>query len=188
MDTAGNIYKPLSLHHSFIDDTLTINQPYILPPYQAINGSPCYNYIWVVQDPDGFALSGPGEDNIFTPTKPGRYRFTLIVQDEGGEQVSTQFELWVEESVGMENLSPGSGLYIGPNPFSDELCIYSTNAEITRLLIYDIQGREIMRNTLPYKETHYLSTMNWATGIYLIKCFSTDGREMSSHKLIKVDS
>gem|GEM_PF-7014081 len=187
MDTAGNIYKPLSLHHSFIDDTLTINQPYFLPPYQAINGSPCYDYIWVVEDPDGFALSGPGEDNIFTPTKPGRYRFTLIVQDEGGEQVSTQFELWVEPLTGFEAIDGGDmGLLSITNPAGDRLWVYNGSTEAYTLTLYDLTGREIAQLANIGYGSHSYDSSGWPSGTYLLSITDASGRRVAVKKCVKL--
>ena len=158
MDGDGNIYFPLELHHTFQDTLIHTTDTLTLPPYEAIYGTPCYDYHWSGWGPAGDYLSGLSE-GYFHATTPGTYTLTLTVEDQGGEEAQATFTI---EVLGPDSIAELEAWTIYPNPVQDRLHLPPVNA--THIRIFDISGREML--TLPYAEV--VSVSKLTPGAYLL--------------------
>lgn len=88
--------------------TVTIPYQYEFPPPG--KETPYYYFLFSGSYPPGISLEGRGgAPNLFgTPTKPGRYRFTLIIQDRGGTRYQQRYLLEIQNPPVRIEAVPGS--------------------------------------------------------------------------------
>jgi hypothetical protein len=87
------------------------------------------------------------------------------------------------QNVGINELSPGSGISYFPNPFSENLTITSKNGfHSANLTLYNSLGEKVMEKSNSSGSQLNLSRNNLPAGIYFIRI--TDGEKCFSGKVI----
>ncbi len=156
-----------------------------MPAYEAINGLPCYDYLWVVQDPDGLAISGPGEDNAFVPTKLGTYEFMLLVIDEEGSQVNATFNLFVTPATGMDDALPLQHIIVIDHVIHHQCRVEISDKQIDRMVVYDINGRTVAHQAIEGRSEISLNAANWSAGVYHFAAYNQMGELIEVVRAIK---
>ena len=82
--------------------------------------------------------------------------------------------------VDVENVKNMS-LY--PNPFVEELSIFSKDQNILQVQLFDLSGKLIQNEKVNSKNSYILKTKNLASGVYLVTIITDKGKE--TYKVIK---
>lgn len=99
-------------------------------------------------------------------------------------------DVWVDDvslttETGFNNNYSGSYISVSPNPFEDELIVYSTKKPGIQLPVkikmFDVSGREVLSKELSVNRK--LITVNLNKGIYFVYIYTADGIEIK--KVVK---
>ena len=133
-------------------------------------------------DPVGVITQDPPAGTLLPD---GVYTITLSATDGEGNVGSCSFELTVESVLGINNNQLSAGIQIYPNPARKVMNIgNSTNIQLQRALIYDLNGRLIQ--TIDLGEMDREASVNVAhlsSGVYLVQ-LEADGAK-AIKRLIK---
>jgi len=133
-------------------------------------------------DPVGVITQDPPAGTLLPD---GVYTITLSATDGEGNVGSCSFELTVESVLGINNNQLSAGIQIYPNPARKVMNIgNSTNIQLERALIYDLNGRLIQ--TIDLGEMDREASVNVAhlsSGVYLVQ-LEADGAK-AIKRLIK---
>ena len=144
----------------------------ILPDYVANNEvtatDNCSDNLTIVQDPAAGTILGMGS-----------YTITFITTDSSGNENMCSFELDVTV-LGLNDNELNNGLSVYPNPSSNVVTVNSKTDLLTSILIFDINGKQILDINTINSETKTLDISNFSNGIY----FMTINNEVTK-KLIK---
>lgn len=75
------------------------------------------------------------------------------------------------EELGVSEISSQYGINVYPNPVATLLNVDFTNTQPTKVLMYDIVGREVYNQEITNSNLK-INTSNWSNGIYIIKFVS----------------
>ena len=124
-------------------------------------------------NPDVATITEEGELTIHSPGE-----LTVTARYEAFDEVYTRITRIVEFPAGIIDGSPGTGLFVYPNPFTEEVHIVQTSP--SDILIYNIHGQLVWRKTAVCGTTR-IHTESWDKGIFLLKSDTGD-----SHGCIKM--
>ncbi|GAB5398657.1 MAG: hypothetical protein Aureis2KO_02420 [Aureisphaera sp.] len=109
--------------------------------------------------PDYFALGlATADDNctdpitivsqnpaVGTQLTEGTYTVSITVEDESGNNESCNFQLIVDEVLGVNDLDANKVVKLVPNPTTGSVAILNSGAvQINKIVIYDLMGRVLM--------------------------------------------
>jgi len=104
---------------------------------------------------------------------PGVHIITLTAEDEYGNSTTCEFELTVDEVLGVnDNTVDTSSIILYPNPARDFVNISNPQSiELNQIAIYDLNGRLVKKESLKQmgtEKTINVSQLSSATYIVLI--------------------
>ena len=119
-------------------------------------------------DPVGVISQDPPAGTLLPD---GVYTITLSATDNEGNVGSCSFELTVESALGAASNQLNAGVEIYPNPARKVMNIgNSTNVQLERALIYDLNGRLIQSIDLSNMDREAsVNVANLASGVYLVQ-------------------
>ncbi len=108
----------------------------------------------------------------FTPEITGNYQVEITVTAEDGTGCSTLSECTNVIINSIDDIGREISLSIYPNPATDQFT-YSTNADFSRLEIYDSLGRMVHDQILINPEGK-IKTTSWTNGMYTLRFIGTN--------------
>jgi len=152
------------------NQTVVATGPYILPDYYAqgdvLVTDNCENNLTITQ------LPAPG-----TSLGAGSYNITMMVVDPSGNEAICVFQLFVEDTLGVENTQDISSLLLYPNPASEFVLLANPQEILLKnLSIYDSSGRLVNKtnlDTIGLEKRIDISTLASAT--YMVVITSEEG-------------
>ena len=145
----------------------------ILPDYVANNEvtatDNCTDNLTIVQDPAAGTILGMGS-----------YTITFITIDSSGNENMCSFELEVFV-LGLNDNELNKGLSVYPNPSSNMVTVNSKTDLLTSILIFDINGKQILDINTINSEIKTLDISNFSNGIYFMTI-----NNVVTKKLIKI--
>ncbi|MDG1790446.1 MAG: HYR domain-containing protein [Flavobacteriaceae bacterium] len=145
----------------------------ILPDYVANNEvtatDNCTDNLTIVQDPAAGTILGMGSNTI-----------TFITTDSSGNENICSFELEVLV-LGLNDNELNKGLSVYPNPSSNMVTVNSKTDLLTSILIFDINGKQILDINTINSEIKTLDISNFSNGIYFMTI-----NNVVTKKLIKI--
>lgn len=79
-----------------------------------------------------------------------------------------------------------SSTNVYPNPFNEGFTIAINNATTDKVEVYDVLGKLVYSNPVNNKQSLYIESQNWPSGLYLVKTFAA-GKTLSAQKIIKTN-
>ncbi len=73
-----------------------------------------------------------------------------------------------------------------PNPFNEGFTITINNATTDKVEVYDVLGKLVYSNAVNNKQSLYIESQNWPSGLYLVKTYAA-GKTLSAQKIIKTN-
>ena len=115
----------------------------------------------------------------------GVYTVTLSATDNEGNVGTCSFELTVESQLGVASNQLDNGVAIYPNPARNVMNIgNSTNIQLERAAIYDINGRLIQTVDLSAMSTEAsVNVAHLASGVYMVQLQAENGQAIK--RLVK---
>jgi hypothetical protein len=120
------------------------------------------NYQWI-DCATGLAIAGE-TNQVFTPTQNGNY---AVVIASGTCSDTSSCNL--VSTIGIDEIDSKLTIRIQPNPTSNEVAIITTT-EVERIEIYTLNG-----DIVQTEQTTAFSVSHLATGVYLVKVYTTEG-------------
>jgi hypothetical protein len=109
------------------------------------------------------------------------YNFTLTGAGANGCKMSVPLSQTISACTGIEaNNANGYNVSVFPNPFSNEVTISGVTGNVQ---IFNTLGQMVA--TSPIRETETISTTNLAKGVYIVKAFDSEGKEVKTIRIIK---
>ena len=189
--TTAVLYK-----HNFSPDSVQIDSAKV--EGWAVKISPSGNVIWnrhyltltckgdhifsdvLEQEEGSLVMCGVAYDE--TPGTPATNAW-LVKTDSFGCLVPGCETVGIAENTPIEN-----SLKLYPNPTNDRLFLYYNNPQYKNFVfaITDLTGREVVPNTpLQSSTTYEIVVRDWAKGMYFVRVFDTEGRNVYTEKFVK---
>lgn len=92
-------------------------------------------------------------------------------------------EVKVQQYLSVEETKPDNGLSLYPNPFYEELNIFSKNKNISGIAMYDMSGKLLQEEKVNNQNKFSFKAQNLPSGTYLLIINTESGKE--SFKVIK---
>ncbi|MDG1963009.1 MAG: T9SS type A sorting domain-containing protein, partial [Flavobacteriaceae bacterium] len=133
-------------------------------------------------DPVGAVTQDPVAGTLLPD---GVYTVTLSATDDEGNVGTCSFELTVESQLGVASNQLDNGVAIYPNPARNVMNIgNSTNIQLERAAIYDINGRLIQTIDLSDMSTEAsVNVAHLASGVYMVQLQAENGQAIK--RLVK---
>lgn len=169
------------------NDIVVLNCPLDTIKFMGINNDSVdwvYTYFW---DFGNGIISNEVNPSIYY--NPGTYNFTLIITDTIGTSDTIKLIIEVPDCVqtGTKELFESIGdISIIPNPNKGEMWLISNNILNTgsRIILYDIVGREVYEKTLTEDSDRIYVNTSLINGVYLYSVISPMRELLEKGKLI----
>ena len=139
-----------------------------------------HNYDWEVLD--GWLVNGDGTHEIQVQWNTPGVGTVILHEDDSQCFYSDTLQVSVN-ATGVVDLTGHDAVNIFPNPFADKLNItWSSDRLPTEVVIYDLSGREVMRNPCGTENDLVLDTALLAPGTYLLALL---GEEITITRIIR---
>lgn len=115
-------------------------------------------------------------------TTAGNITFTVSGTSAAGCTSSYEYIAFVSSCAGIGESNDEAAVHAYPNPFGGELRI-SGNPGM-RVELYNLLGQQLLSQTLS-ESSFNLSTAELYSGVYILKAYDAEGREVKSLRLIK---
>lgn len=112
---------------------------------------------------------------------PSTTEITLTATDDAGNTTTCTFNLVVDETLGVNDVSLESGLSLYPNPTEDQVTVSAIRV-FDAVTVYDLRGRLVVQESVNTLSTS-LDMSSFEAGIYLVKI--TSGTSVVTKRLIK---
>ena len=99
---------------------------------------------------------------------------TLTAEDTNGNETICSFHLSIEENLGVAEEILEKQIRIYPNPFENQLHIFSEKYVLERLTLFDMRGRKILSFNTSGLETT-IDTKDLETAMYLLNIQTASG-------------
>ena len=114
-------------------------------------------------------------------TDPSTTEVAVTATDDAGNTTTCSFNLVVDDTLGVNDVSLESGLSLYPNPTSDMITITAT-ASFDTIKVYDVSGRVVAQQKVS-ATTAEVSLASFSSGIYLVQI--TQGSNTVTKRVIK---
>lgn len=111
---------------------------------------------------------------VFARASFGGFPISQIISDS-----NKRYSIVVESATGINQLAGPVGFEMYPNPTTESTNIYLNNQdELSKVEVFSLDGKEL-ELLIEYKSKNMASvqTNNLPAGLYIVKVFSTDGRQ-----------
>ena len=180
-DVAGNIMDAVPFTNyggapgTFSGDVATIQGLYHWYPSNC-GGAPCNYFSFPTVESISVNWQGVGT----TPTGNTVQRISFIDTDSSADwTTSPQPPTWGALNPGQivsvnEEKNSFTGIYVFPNPATNELTIKNAGLRIERIEIYDVLGQKCLTPTLSKGEGVSIDITSLQNGVYFIKLFAKE--------------
>ena len=123
-------------------------------------------------------------ESIYESNSTDSFSFT-INDGQGGWINITNFEIYINTSVSVQDINLSQDVYVFPNPSTSDINIVLSGKAIsfTNYLLTDLSGRSILTGSISGNSA-VVNLSNIANGVYMIRL--TDGKRTVSKKLVKI--
>ncbi|MCE3226273.1 MAG: Ig family protein [Bacteroidetes bacterium] len=109
------------------------------------------------------------------------YNFTLTGASANGCKMSVPLSQTISACTGIEaNNVNGYNVTVFPNPFANEVTVSGVTGNVQ---IFNTLGQMVI--STPIRETETINTTSLAKGVYIVKTFDSEGREVKTIRMIK---
>ena len=111
---------------------------------------------------------------------------TFEIWDAAGNMTTCEFNITVDDAVGIENQELSKSISLAPNPTQNKITLYNeSNIKLENAVIYDLHGKMIHAfNFHQSEKNHSIDMTNWNSGMYFIKIKGEKG--VVTRRLIKL--
>lgn len=123
-------------------------------------------------------------ESIYESNSTDSFSFT-INDGQGGWINITNFEIYINTSVSVQDINLSQDVYVFPNPSTSDINIVLSGKAISFInyLLTDLSGRSILTGSISGNSA-VVNLSNIANGVYMIRL--TDGKRTVSKKLVKI--
>ena len=114
-------------------------------------------------------------------TDPSTTEVTVTATDEAGNTTTCVFNLVVDETLGVNELSFEKGIVLYPNPTEGQVIISASRA-IDVIFVYDLRGRLVKQHKVG-ELSSTVDMTSFESGVYLVKI--TSGEAQVTKRVIK---
>ena len=128
-----------------------------------------------------FAGTSSNQDPSYTYTNGGIYNAWLIVSNGCGVDTVTEN---ITLTTGVEELDVAIPVTVFPNPATGWVNVRNDGAEPLELIVFDVAGAIVARQSIPAIKMSNLRVGNWAQGTYYLRFRSDDAVETKRLQVI----
>ncbi|SFT41128.1 Por secretion system C-terminal sorting domain-containing protein [Lishizhenia tianjinensis] len=100
-------------------------------------------------------------------------------------QTAQSGAMFVDQTIGTEEVEEDLTLTISPNPFNTEVKIDNLTESVEKIEIYDLSGKVVKTVVTENVTSTIIATDDLQKGMYILKAFGEEGEVLDTQKVVK---